>query len=181
VALARIEDAWVLSFVVERHPSGLFTVFVPSAPTPAAGSIYYLTAERLKLLDVSVSTAVGCIMRLGIGSHELLDSRPQLVAELVHYNGHPGEQSLRSGVAPQERSGPRVTDTCANLVCRASHRLIAEVPESPSAGAGFVAGAMNHCSFGTTLGWAGSPSYAGVIIWMPYSLKTSRMFWWSAV
>jgi uncharacterized membrane protein len=94
VALARIEDAWVLSFVVERHASGLFTVFVPSAPTPAAGSIYYLTEDRLKLLDVPVSTAMGCITRLGIGSHELLDSRPQLGAELVRYNTHPGEQSL---------------------------------------------------------------------------------------
>jgi uncharacterized membrane protein len=94
VALARIEDAWVLSFVVERHASGLFTVFVPSAPTPAAGSIYYLTEDRLKLLDVPVSAAMGCIMRLGIGSHELLDSRPQLGAELVRYNAHHGEQSL---------------------------------------------------------------------------------------
>jgi uncharacterized membrane protein len=94
VALARIEDAWVLSFVVERHTSGLFTVFVPSVPTPAAGSIYYLTEERLKLLDVPVSTAMGCIMRLGIGSHELLDSRPQLGAELVRYNAPPGEPSL---------------------------------------------------------------------------------------
>jgi uncharacterized membrane protein len=75
VALARIEDAWGLSFVVERHAGGLFTVFVPSAPTPAAGSIYYLTEDRLKLLDVPVSTAMGCIMRLGIGSHALLDSR----------------------------------------------------------------------------------------------------------
>jgi uncharacterized membrane protein len=91
VALARIEEAWVLSFVVERHASGLFTVFVPSAPTPAAGSIYYLTEDRLKLLDVPVSVAVGCIMRLGIGSRELLDSRPQLVAELVHYHAHQGE------------------------------------------------------------------------------------------
>ena len=67
VALARIEDAWVLSFVVERHAGGLFTVFVPSAPTPAAVSIYYLTEDRVKLLDVPVSTAIGCIMRLGIG------------------------------------------------------------------------------------------------------------------
>jgi uncharacterized membrane protein len=67
VALARIEDAWVLSFVVERHASGLFTVFVPSAPTPAAGSIYYLTEDRLKLLDVPVSAALGCIMRLDVG------------------------------------------------------------------------------------------------------------------
>jgi uncharacterized membrane protein len=94
VALARIEDAWVLSFVVERHVGGLCTVFVPSAPTPAAGSIYYLTEDRIKLLDVPVSTAMGCIMRLGVGSHELLDSHPQLVAELVRYNGHQGKQSL---------------------------------------------------------------------------------------
>ena len=94
VALARIEDAWMLSFVVERHPSGLFTGFVPSAPTPAAGSIYYLTEDRLKLLDVPVSAAIGCIMRLGTGSLELLDSRPQLVAELIHYHAHQREHSL---------------------------------------------------------------------------------------
>jgi uncharacterized membrane protein len=94
VALARIEDAWMLSFVVERHQSGLLTVFVPSATTPAAGSIYYLTEERVKLLDVPVSIAMGCIMRLGIGSHELFDNRPQLGAELIHYNAHPGERAL---------------------------------------------------------------------------------------
>jgi len=78
VALARIEDAWVLSFVIERHASGLFTVFVPSAPTPAAGSIYYLTEDRLRLLDVPVSAAMACIMRLGVGSRELLEKQRQL-------------------------------------------------------------------------------------------------------
>lgn len=52
------------------------TVFVPSAPTPAAGSIYDLTEDRVKLLDVPVSAALGCIMRLGVGSHEPFDSRP---------------------------------------------------------------------------------------------------------
>jgi uncharacterized membrane protein len=94
VALARIEDAWVFSFVVERHARGLFTVFVPSAPTPAAGSIYYLTQDRLKLLDVPVSAALGCIMRLGFGSQALLDSRPQFVAELVRDHAYPGAPSL---------------------------------------------------------------------------------------
>jgi len=73
VALARIEDAWMLAFVVERHASGLATVFVPSAPTPAAGSIYYLPADRLKFLDVPVADAMACIMRLGVGSRELLE------------------------------------------------------------------------------------------------------------
>lgn len=60
---------------------------------PVFVSIYYLTADRIKLLDVPVSAAVGCIMRLGVGSHELLDSRPQLGAELVRYNAHHGEQA----------------------------------------------------------------------------------------
>jgi uncharacterized membrane protein len=71
-ALAQIEECWVLAFVMERHGNGLNTVFVPSAPTPAAGSIYYLPDERIKLIDVSVQAAMGCITRLGIGSRELL-------------------------------------------------------------------------------------------------------------
>jgi len=78
VALARIEDAWVLSFIVEKLENGLLAVFVPSAPTPAVGSIYYLTEDRVKRLDVSVSSAIQCIMRLGVGSKELLQSYPNL-------------------------------------------------------------------------------------------------------
>jgi uncharacterized membrane protein len=72
VALAWIEESWVLAFVMERHGNGISTVFVPSAPTPAAGAIYYLPDSRLKLLDVPVSTAIACITSLGIGSRELL-------------------------------------------------------------------------------------------------------------
>ncbi len=86
-------DGGVLFFPSGAYAGGLCTVFVPSAPTPAAGAIYYLTEDRVKLLDVPVSTAMGCIMRLGIGSHELFDSRPQLVAELVRYNAPHGEPS----------------------------------------------------------------------------------------
>jgi uncharacterized membrane protein len=73
VALANIDDAWLMAFVVEQHASGLLTVFVPSAPTPTAGSIYYLTEQQIKRLDVPVSEAVKCIMRLGVGSRELLE------------------------------------------------------------------------------------------------------------
>jgi len=78
VALARIEDAWVLSFIVEKLDNGLLAVFVPSAPTPAAGSIYYLTEDRVKRLDVSVALAIQCIVRLGVGSKELLKGYPNL-------------------------------------------------------------------------------------------------------
>ena len=71
-ALAWIEECWVLAFVMERHDNGLYTVFVPSAPTPAAGAIYYLPEDRIKFLDVPVSSAVACVTRLGLGSRDLL-------------------------------------------------------------------------------------------------------------
>lgn len=67
-ALARVEDAWVLAFIVERHDDGLLTVFVPSSPTPAAGTIYYLTPDRVRRLDVPVATTVKLVMQLGVGS-----------------------------------------------------------------------------------------------------------------
>ncbi len=78
VALARIEDAWVLSFIVEKLDNGLLVVFVPSAPTPFAGSVYYLTEDRVKRLDAPVLTAMKVITRLGVGSKELLKGYPNL-------------------------------------------------------------------------------------------------------
>jgi uncharacterized membrane protein len=88
VALARIEDAWVLSFIVEKLDSGLLAVFVPSVPTPAVGSIYYLTEDRVRRLDVPVSSAISCIMRLGVGSKELLQGCPNLEAASEEPRSH---------------------------------------------------------------------------------------------
>jgi uncharacterized membrane protein len=78
VALANIDDAWLMSFIVEEHSSGMLTVFVPSAPTPTAGSIYYLTEQQVKRIDVPVSAAVKCIMQLGVGSKQLLEGKMQV-------------------------------------------------------------------------------------------------------
>jgi uncharacterized membrane protein len=41
-ALVEIEDALVPAVIVEELEDGLYTVLVPSAPTPMAGSIYIL-------------------------------------------------------------------------------------------------------------------------------------------
>ncbi len=73
VVLARIDEVWMLAFVIERHASGLLTVFVPSAPTPTAGSLYFMTEDQLRPLDVPVSQAIQCIMQLGVGSRQLLE------------------------------------------------------------------------------------------------------------
>jgi uncharacterized membrane protein len=71
-ALAEIEDALVPAFIVEELDEGRFTVFVPSVPTPFAGAIYILTAERVHPVDVPFTQAIKVITRWGSGSSELV-------------------------------------------------------------------------------------------------------------
>lgn len=74
VALTEMEGGLVPSFIIEEHPDGRFTVFVPSAPTPTSGAIYIFPGEAVHLVDVPFSQAVRCITRLGKGSGRLLQA-----------------------------------------------------------------------------------------------------------
>lgn len=71
-ALVEIEDALVPAFIVEEHPDGRYTVFVPSIPTPAAGTVYILEPARVHVVDVPFTKAVSVISRWGAGSRDLL-------------------------------------------------------------------------------------------------------------
>jgi len=71
-ALVEIEEALVPGFIVETHEDGRCTVFIPSAPTPAAGSIYIIDSARVHPLDVPVTTMMKCITKWGSHSGELL-------------------------------------------------------------------------------------------------------------
>ena len=78
VCLASIDDAWLLAFIMEERPDQEFrTVFVPSAPTPTAGNVYFMTETQIRRLNIPVSAAVKCIMQLGVGSTGLLRSQQQ--------------------------------------------------------------------------------------------------------
>ena len=70
--LARIEDAWQIAFLVERLADGHVAVFVPGAPNPLSGSVYFLTPDRIKVVDIPASGAMKCLRRVGAGSNALL-------------------------------------------------------------------------------------------------------------
>ena len=76
VALARFDDNTVLGFIVEPPTNGIVTVFVPSAPTPAAGAFYYLPEDRVQKVDATVADAAKVIRQLGAGSSQLLSKSP---------------------------------------------------------------------------------------------------------
>ena len=75
VVVARIEDAWQLALLVERVDATHAAVFVPGAPDPKSGSVYLLTDDRFKAVDVPLRDAMKCIKGLGIGSKALLAGR----------------------------------------------------------------------------------------------------------
>jgi uncharacterized membrane protein len=52
--------------------NGRFTVFVPTVPTPFAGAVYLLVAERVHLVDVPFTQAISSISRCGSGSRDLV-------------------------------------------------------------------------------------------------------------
>lgn len=72
--LVEFDDSTSVGFVIEApgSPDGLATVFVPSAPTPAAGVVLLVQARRLRKLTCSVTVAMRTITSLGLGTQALL-------------------------------------------------------------------------------------------------------------
>jgi len=82
--LVEIEEALVPAFLIEEHNGERCTVFVPSVPTPMAGTIYIIARSRVHLLDVSAMAVMKCISKWGANSGELVaayDRGPQPVNE----------------------------------------------------------------------------------------------------
>ena len=75
VVLARIEDCWQLGLLVETIDETHSAVFVPGAPDPKSGSVYLMTGDRFKTVDVRIPQAMKCIKGLGVGSRELFAGR----------------------------------------------------------------------------------------------------------
>lgn len=72
--LAEIEEALVPAFIIEELKDGRFTVFVPSVPTPLAGTVYILTPERVHKVDIPFSQAALVVARWGAGANEMIEA-----------------------------------------------------------------------------------------------------------
>src|SRR5688500_4775094 len=63
VVLAQIEDCWQVGLLVERIDETHSAVFVPGAPDPKSGSIYLMTDDRFKAIDVRIPQTMKWIDR----------------------------------------------------------------------------------------------------------------------
>jgi uncharacterized membrane protein len=70
--LVRIEDAWQIGLLIERIEGGHVSVFVPGVPNPNSGSIYYMTEDRIRPLDVPPATAMKALRKMGFDSSRIV-------------------------------------------------------------------------------------------------------------
>ncbi len=81
VVLVEIEEALVPAFLVEDCGDGQCVVFVPSVPTPAAGTIYIIRKERVHAVDAPFTQAVRVISQWGAGASALLEGMKRAEAK----------------------------------------------------------------------------------------------------
>ena len=62
------DDYEQIGFEVERLEQGKVVVYLPGAPSPWTGSVVYVSADRVKRLDLTLAQASSNIRRLGRGS-----------------------------------------------------------------------------------------------------------------
>jgi uncharacterized membrane protein len=62
----------VLGLVMEENADDTLTVFVPSAPTLAVGTVHIVARDRVRPLDANFGDFSGCVSQWGAGSRKLL-------------------------------------------------------------------------------------------------------------
>src|SRR6187402_2006887 len=86
-ALVEIEDALVPALIVEELDDGSYTVLVPSAPTPMAGSIYILPRDRVHPVNIPFTTAMAVFSKWGTGAGEFVRAMERKPDPLVQATG----------------------------------------------------------------------------------------------
>jgi hypothetical protein len=113
--MSTIEDALTPAFIIEEHDDGRFTVFVPSIPRPLAGAVYILARERVHLLDVSFTQAIGISVGIRLERPRGRDAQlAACVAGAAYVSQRPFDRSphlfevsITNGIAVRSSGGRR--------------------------------------------------------------------------
>ena len=62
----------VLGFIMEEHPDGQLTIYVPSVPVLTVGNIFLVARERITPLQAGAKEVADCISQWGIGSNKIV-------------------------------------------------------------------------------------------------------------
>ncbi|MGR7994175.1 MULTISPECIES: hypothetical protein [unclassified Xanthobacter] len=71
-ALISRDGAWQLGYQLEEIPDGWAAVFIPRAPTPMSGDLFYVPKDRVVPLNIPMAQAMMVVKRMGLGSGDAL-------------------------------------------------------------------------------------------------------------
>lgn len=65
------EGCKMYGFIADEHQNGMYTIFVPTAPNPTNGFIFYMEARDVELVDVKPEDAIRMIIGIGTGASKM--------------------------------------------------------------------------------------------------------------
>lgn len=71
-ALVNRDGGWQLGYQLEEIPEGWVAVFIPRAPTPMSGDLFYMPKDRVVPLNLPMVQAMMVVKRMGLGSGDAL-------------------------------------------------------------------------------------------------------------
>ena len=75
--LVAFDDQSQLAFEVDRDAEGLVAIYIPGAPDPRAGTVSYVTSDRVQALNVDFKVVTKICKNLGRESIATLPGKPQ--------------------------------------------------------------------------------------------------------
>ncbi|MGI9242036.1 MAG: DUF502 domain-containing protein [Verrucomicrobiales bacterium] len=70
VVILTMDGVGQIALLIEEGDDDMVTVFVPDAPSPRSGGVFFLKRELITPVDMSLPTAMTCLKRFGEGSAE---------------------------------------------------------------------------------------------------------------
>jgi uncharacterized membrane protein len=71
VVFVPMEGGWQLGVQTEAPSEGLVSIFVPGAPDPHSGSVFFFPTDTVRPAGIKMATALSCLRRCGARSSAL--------------------------------------------------------------------------------------------------------------
>jgi len=76
VVFVPMEGGWQLGVQTEAMSDGLVSIFVPGAPNPHSGSVFFFSTDTVRPAGIKMVAALNCLRRCGAGASALGASWP---------------------------------------------------------------------------------------------------------
>jgi uncharacterized membrane protein len=75
VVLVDIEEVWQIGFLMDKIDDELSAVYIPGAPNPMSGDVFFVKNDRLKKLDLPELSAMKIYKKLGLDAKNIVNGK----------------------------------------------------------------------------------------------------------